>query len=182
MQEGRSTLTFKEISIKIIPHDDQSYPTYGNYWVDENGVLQVRISEFDDPDVAFRTMIHELAEAHRCAKRGLDFREIDEFDLAHLDSDDPGLLKCAPYHTEHMQSDQLERLLCVQDGVKWEDHYNAVPKGDSHVQERCSEDDEGEEGNAEHQTAESAEGWRRETAEEVLMPTGGRPWPLISRF
>ncbi|KAB0668934.1 hypothetical protein F6V30_13940 [Oryzomonas sagensis] len=119
--------SFKQINIRIIPHKHQRYDTYGDYYINDDGTLVVLVSEFADPDVAIRIAIHEVLEAWRCKKRGLDFKEIDNFDMAHPASDDPGLLKCAPYHLEHMQSDQVERLLCHQDGVKWEDHYNAEP-------------------------------------------------------
>ncbi len=123
---------FNKINIQIIPHGCQRYETYGDYWIDEKGILQIRVSQFDNPDHALRIAIHEVLEAWRCAKRGLDFGEIDKFDLEHIESEDPGQLKCAPYHTEHMQSMDIERLLCHQDGVKWEDYYNSEPIGVKH--------------------------------------------------
>lgn len=128
----KNTFPFKRINIQIIPHGCQRYNTYGDYWIDEREALQIRVSEFKNPDDALYIAIHEIMEAWRCAKRGLDFKEIDDFDLANQQSDDPGLLKCAPYHAEHMQSEVVERLLCHQDGRKWEDHYNAEPiKGET---------------------------------------------------
>ena len=129
--ENSSVWPFRDIIIKIIPHGRQRYETEGDYWVDEKGALQIRISEFDNPDVSIRIAIHEIMEAWRCAKRGLNFADIDTFDLDHP-VDDPGLLKCCPYHTEHMQSMDIERLLCFQDGVDVEGHYNSVPTGVNH--------------------------------------------------
>lgn len=120
---------FKQINIQIIPHGCQRYNTYGDYWIDERGILQIRVSEFENPDSALYIVIHEILEAWRCAKKGISFQAIDAFDLDHQETDDPGLLKCAPYHFEHMQSDQVERLLCHQDGRSWDEHYNAEPIG-----------------------------------------------------
>jgi hypothetical protein len=120
---------FNNIQIRIIPHGCQRYDTYGDYWIDEKNILQVRVSEFADPDIAIRIAVHELMEAWRCSKKGIDFAEIDRFDIANIDHHDPGIFKCAPYHHEHMQSMDIERLLCIQDGVKWEEYYDAEPLG-----------------------------------------------------
>ena len=124
---------FREINIKIIPHGCQRYETYGDYFINERNGLEVRISEFDNPSHSLMVAIHEVIEAWRCAAKGIEFAEIDKFDLDHLDHEDPGCLKCAPYHTEHMQSLDIERLMCHQDGIEWEDYYNATPKGLNHV-------------------------------------------------
>jgi hypothetical protein len=101
---------------------------YGDYFMDEKGSLQVRVSEFANPDDAVYIAVHEVMEAWRYAKKhGADFSAIDEFDLAHQETDEPGRLKCAPYHQEHKLSEQIERLLCNQDNMEWQDHYNAEP-------------------------------------------------------
>ena len=118
---------FTDIHIKVIPHGCHRYETFGDYWIDERGVLQIRVSRFADPRIARNTAVHEMLEACRCAARGLSFEEIDKFDLAHLDHEDPGCLPDAPYHAEHMQSMEVERLLVSQDGADWSEYYNAAP-------------------------------------------------------
>lgn len=121
---------FKTIHCQIIPHGcmrDQSQ--YGDYWTDEKGVLHIRVSEHRDPNVAFSILIHEIVEAWRCARKGIDFKVIDKFDLDHADHPDPGLLPEAPYHAEHVQSMEIEYLMARQDGRVFADIYNSVPIG-----------------------------------------------------
>lgn len=122
---------FKTITIKIIPKGLMRHGwDYGDYFMDEKGGLQIRVSEFENPDHAFRIIMHELAESWRFArKNGCDFSPIDKFDIEHQETDEPGRMKCSPYHKEHMQSEEIERLLCHQDGESWDIYYNSVPKG-----------------------------------------------------
>lgn len=132
---NNSAFPFKQINIQIIPVGCMRQGwDYGDYWIDEKNILQIRVSQFENPDDAIYLAVHELMEAWRYAKKnGPDYSAIDAFDLAHQETEDPGLLKCAPYFEEHAQSEQLERLLCHQDGRDWEEHYNAEPIGVKHV-------------------------------------------------
>jgi len=121
---------FKTINIQIIPHGcqrDQSQ--YGDYWIDEHGALQIRVSEYADPRDARDIAIHELLEAWRCAERGVDFKMIDQFDLDHTDHPDPGLLPDAPYHREHIASMQVDYLIAQQDGRNFSEVYSHTPIG-----------------------------------------------------
>lgn len=123
-------VSFTDIHIKIIPHGcmrDQSQ--YGDYWVDENKALQIRVSKYSDPRDARDIAIHELLEAWRCAERGVSFADIDKFDLNHTDHPDPGLLPSAPYHHEHILSMQVDYLIAQQDGRDFSEVYEAKPIG-----------------------------------------------------
>lgn len=121
---------FKEINIKIIPHGLMRFPSqYGDYWVDERGVLQVRVSEYADPRDARDIAIHEILEAWRCAEKGISFEAIDRFDQVHADHRDPGLLPNAPYHLEHIQSMEVEYLIARQDGRDFSEVYETKPIG-----------------------------------------------------
>ena len=121
---------FKSINIQIIPHGlmrDQSQ--YGDFWTDERGALQIRVSEYADLRDARDIAIHELLEAWRCAERGVPFTDIDQFDLDHTDHPDPGLLPTAPYHKEHVASMQIEYLIAQQDGRDFSEVYSHKPIG-----------------------------------------------------
>lgn len=122
---------FKKTNIEVIPHSEQRYDTWGDYWIDENGVLQIRVSEFENPDFALYTAIHELLEVWRVIKKGIPLEAIDRFDLAHIDHPDPGCLPEAPYHEEHLQSMDVEQLIAAQDGYDFKKYYNTSPKGAS---------------------------------------------------
>ena len=121
---------FKRIDIRIIPTQwmrEQYKDGYGDYWVDERGALQIRSREYTNPDHAFGCIIHELVEAWRCYRDGISLESIEKFDADHDDHDDPGRLPEAPYHDAHCKSMEIERLMCYQDGVKWEDYDKAEP-------------------------------------------------------
>lgn len=121
---------FTRINIQIIPHGDmRDQSQYGDYFIDPNGSLQIRVSEFADPRDARNIAIHELLEAWRCAERGVPFADIDQFDLDHADHPDPGLLPDAPYHAEHLLSMAVEYLIAQQDGRSFAEVYSHTPIG-----------------------------------------------------
>jgi hypothetical protein len=120
---------FEHIEIRVIPIGCMR-PQYADgydYWVDEKGTLQIRVAEFVNPDFAFYWVIHELLEAWRCARDGISLESIEKFDAGHKDHEDPGSLKGAPYHKQHMQSLTIQHLLCEQDGYSYEEHMDAEP-------------------------------------------------------
>src|ERR1035437_8139243 len=92
---------YKKINIQIIPVGCMRPGwRHGDYFLDEKGVLQIRVSEFDNHIDILALILHELNEAWLCAVKGVTIKEIDEFDLSHPETEDPGLLKCAPYFEE----------------------------------------------------------------------------------
>ena len=70
-----------KINIETIPHGDQRYPTVGDYWDDENGVMQVRVSDMKDWRYEALVVIHELVEMFLTKHRGIPEHEISEFDI-----------------------------------------------------------------------------------------------------
>jgi len=121
---------FTNIHIRIIPHGCQRDPSqYGDYFIDPDGSLQIRVSQYADPRDARDIAIHELLEAWRCAERGVSFAAIDQFDLDHTDHPDPGMLPDAPYHAEHIASMAVEYLIAQQDGRSFAEVYSHTPIG-----------------------------------------------------
>ena len=121
---------FRKIVIRIVPQSwmrPQYRDGYGDYWVDEKGTLQIAIRQYDNPDFAFGCAIHELIEAWRCYKKGITLESIERWDDDHADVDDPGRMPDAPYHFEHMQSMDIERLMCLQDGYSYDVYDDAKP-------------------------------------------------------
>jgi hypothetical protein len=123
---------FKKINIQIIPRGcmREAYREgWGDYWVDEKGTLQVRAVEFQELDHSFRVAVHELLEAWRCYRKGIKLEDIEAFDAAHEEEDDPGMLPDAPYHKEHMQSNLIEDIMLLQDGYTPEDYDDPAEPG-----------------------------------------------------
>ena len=112
------------IEIEVIPHESQRYDTAGDYWVDELGVLQVRVSDMGNQYYEGMVIIHELIEELLTRFKGISEPDIMQFDIEHLDSDDPGSLEDAPYHSEHMFALEIERAMCEYMGFVW-DEYDA---------------------------------------------------------
>src|SRR5664280_805781 len=110
-----------EISIKTIPHNQQRYETVGDYWWDENGNLQIRVSDMGNQDFEYLVAEHELKEAYLCKKRGIKEPDIMAFDIAHPDSDEPGAEPDAPYYKEHMFASAIEMLIAEQLNVNWQE-------------------------------------------------------------
>ena len=69
------------MEIKTIPHSEQRYETCGDYWVDENGVQQVRISELNDWRYEVLIAVHEIVELSLARDRSIDEDEITKFDI-----------------------------------------------------------------------------------------------------
>lgn len=113
--------------IQTIPNKNQIYLTYGDYRI-QKGILNIYISKFKDPDVEFGIAVHEFIESYLILKKGIKIKDIDKFDIAHLDSEDPGCLKDAPYHDEHMLSMKVEKLICKFLLKDWKTYYNSIPK------------------------------------------------------
>jgi len=99
------------IIVDSIPHEQQRYDTDGD-WQFIGDELVVRVSEDEcDSQHFYLTAIHEIIEATLCRAHGITEESIDLFNMAHLNSDDPGSLRDAPYHKEHMFALEVELTL-----------------------------------------------------------------------
>lgn len=119
------------INIETIPHDEQRYPTVGDYWEDADGTLQVRVSDLGDRRCEFLIALHELVEFELCRQRGITEREITAFDMQFEkeiaagirdDDEEPGDDAGAPYHREHVFATKVERMVATEMRVDWDDY------------------------------------------------------------
>jgi len=114
-----------KINIETIPQKDhrpEAGPTVGDYWVDKDGSIQIRISEMKSADYEVLVLMHELTELFLCAHNGVRFEDIDKFDSENPDLDYPGDEPLAPYQNEHNFATAVERMLCAAMGVKWQEY------------------------------------------------------------
>ncbi|MBV9499817.1 MAG: hypothetical protein JO138_10630 [Acidobacteriaceae bacterium] len=114
------------MEIRTIPHSEQRYETCGDYWVDENGVQQVRISELNDWRYEVLIAVHEIVELSLARQRNIDEDEITNFDVNFEQAKGKG--ECfgeagdhvhAPYRKEHFFATNIERLFAAELGVDW---------------------------------------------------------------
>lgn len=120
------------INIETIPHENQRYPTVGDYW-QEGEVEQVRISSMKDWRYEVLVTVHELVEMALTRHRGISEESITNFDvkfeakrLDGLRSGEPGDDPEAPYRREHMFATNLERMLAAELDVEWAEYERYV--------------------------------------------------------
>ena len=117
------------IEIFSIPHQEHRYDTVGDWFnltkLTERPIkkyLTIRVSRMDNPDYEFLVGIHELIEAWLCQKQGIRSQDVDAFDRAHPDSEEPGNLPNAPYHKQHIFASHIEQLIATELGVDWDQY------------------------------------------------------------
>lgn len=124
-------MKFKRIVIDFIPHNDQRYSTLGDYFFDENGVLNIRVSDTGNEYYNELVAIHELIEEMVTRHRGIDEPMIMDFDKdfeeerelgLHTNGEEPGFDNRSPYRDEHTVAEGIEMMLCGILGESWVDY------------------------------------------------------------
>ena len=111
------------IVIQTVLHKAQRYPTAGDWQFSESDrVLTIAVSDTGDWRSNMLVAIHELVEAICCAAAGIDQAEVDAFDMAHPELDEPGAHPDAPYHDQHSLAEGIERILGNALGISWCEH------------------------------------------------------------
>jgi hypothetical protein len=126
------------VTIKIIPHTEQVYPTVGDWRFDENGNLNIYISEMGNWKYEMLVAVHELCEVIICKNRNISTEEVDTFDkefenlrqqFPKLIGDiEPGNMSTAPYYKEHVFATVVEKALANELKVDWELYDKTVNK------------------------------------------------------
>ncbi len=72
-----------KITIETIPHDQQRYPTVGDWQWTGPDELVVRVSEMGDWRYNAAVAVHELVEVLLCKQDGVTEAAVDAFDTAY---------------------------------------------------------------------------------------------------
>lgn len=116
------------VHITTCNHSDQRYNTVGDYQTDENGKTEIRISNLGDSRIEFLIAIHELVEVFLCKEAGISDQQIDAFDIVYDqkreagDVTEPGDDPSAPYYQQHVFATKIEKLMCEELGIDWDDY------------------------------------------------------------
>lgn len=110
------------VLIKVIPHAEQRYPTLGDWYFDERGDLNIAVSASGDWRSDMLVAVHELVEVILCKNDGIPQQQVDAFDKAHLDSEEPGDELDAPYRDQHCQAMAVERMIAAAMKYPWAEH------------------------------------------------------------
>ena len=120
----------KEIRISSIPQEKQRYITAGDYFEVE-GVEEIRVTEMHDDRMEFLIGLHEMVEWYLTEQRGIKESDISKFDIQfeedrakglHTEEEEPGDDKTAPYYREHQFASCIERLMCAELGISWQEY------------------------------------------------------------
>lgn len=120
-----------KITIETIQHDSQRYETVGDWWFDEAGNLEIRVSNMGNWKYEALVAFHELAEVLLCKDRGITTEMVDAFDKAFEarragNTDEPGDDPACPCRKEHFFATTVERALSAELGVDWAEYDNKV--------------------------------------------------------
>lgn len=120
------------ITIRPILHQDQRYPTVGDWWFDPEGNLEIRVSLMGDTRHEFLIGIHEAIEAVLCQANGVKEVDVTAFDeeyerkRAFDNKEEPGNDPSAPYFHEHQIATQCEKIISDALKVDWSEYDKAV--------------------------------------------------------
>jgi hypothetical protein len=100
----------------------------GDWQFTSPGFLLIEVADSGNWIYNMLVAIHELCEVFLCTAQGVTQKQVDRFDFAHQDDDDPGEHPKAPYHFQHMTAMAVEMLLAVALKVKWRTYSDALTR------------------------------------------------------
>lgn len=116
-----------DIIISTQPMAQMRYDTLGDYSdpkkIGDAYFHEILVADTHQLNYNFLIGLHELVESWLCFQRKIKDKDITGFDTSHP-VEDPGRLKSAPYHKEHMFAEKIEKLMCKELGIKWMKYYN----------------------------------------------------------
>jgi hypothetical protein len=116
--------TMPSVTVRVVPYSEMRYATSGDWQVGHDGALVVTVADLGDERFNLLVAAHEVTEALLARRAGVTEQQVDEWDLAHLDAEEPGEVAGCPYFTQHARASEVERLLAELMGVDW-DAYSA---------------------------------------------------------
>lgn len=118
----------RRVIINTIPPEKARYRTVGDWRWESPGVLAIDVCNSGNWIYNLLVAIHELCEVFLCTAQGVTQKQVDRFDFAHQDDDDPGEHPKAPYHFQHMASMSIEMMLATLLKVKWRPYSEALTR------------------------------------------------------
>jgi hypothetical protein len=130
-----------KINIEVIPHKEHRYETVGDWWLDAEGVLQVRVSKMSDSRYSALVVIHELAEVLiESVKRTGQLvvpqslvDETDKFDKAYEaarepdnEEGEPGCEPTCPVYQGHMAASAIENIAAMLLGINYNEYADEI--------------------------------------------------------
>ena len=118
----------KQVIINVLPPKAMRYRTNGDWRFPSPGVLLIEIADSGNWIFNMMVAVHEFTEVVLCTACGVTQKQVDRFDFAHQDDDDPAEHPKAPYHFQHMVAMSVEMMLATFLRVKWRPYSDALTK------------------------------------------------------
>jgi hypothetical protein len=124
----------QNILIQVIKHENQRYPTVGDWTFVGQNNLVIHVSDLGDTKMNCLIAVHELIEALLCkfAVPEITSTQVDEFDIEFErqrkegDTSEPGNDPRAPYHFQHLSATIIEKYFAIALGVSWDEYEKRV--------------------------------------------------------
>lgn len=126
------------IVIQTIKHENQRYPTVGDYQYvndDDHKSLLITVSDMGNKKYEWLVAIHEMIEQMLTEVAGITEEEITNFDLYYEkrreqglveEFSEPGFDANAPYKVQHQIATAIEMNLAALMGVDWVEYDRTV--------------------------------------------------------
>jgi hypothetical protein len=112
--------TLPSVTVRVVPYSEMRYATSGDWQVGHDGALVVTVADLGDERFNLLVAAHEVTEALLARRAGVTEQQVDEWDLAHLDAEEPGEMEGCPYFAQHAEASRVERWLADLLGVDWD--------------------------------------------------------------
>ena len=116
------------IFVKVISEiEHRPCASGGDWFFDDNGDLQVRVTKMSNWRRETILALHEVCEAVLCKHNGVSQADVDAYDAEYMKRSpdsfmDAGDSPTAPYTREHGFASAVERLMATEMDTNWSDY------------------------------------------------------------
>lgn len=133
------------IRIDTIPHSNQRYNTVGDWYYDETlRVPRIFVSQMSDWKYEFLVGLHEMVEWVLCSTSNITPKQVDEWDMSHAESDDPGSIIECPYFYQHKTAVLVEKIVCHIMNIDWNVYEDEIERVSLTYKTKLNEKKEGQ--------------------------------------
>lgn len=98
-------------------------------WViDKDAYFRTLVADTGNIDYNFLVLLHAMIEQYLCYRHGVSDEKVTKWDLDNPELDDPGSHHDAPYHSEHMAAENIERAMAYFLKVDWKKYEKEIYK------------------------------------------------------
>lgn len=115
-----------KINTRTVPHHKQRFGQCGDWWVDPDGIYQVRVSFMSNSRFQLAVVLHEIIEAVLCKELGIPESAVDAFDETFEGDGEPGDDASAPYYNAHVTASICERAIAHCLNIDWNEYSKAI--------------------------------------------------------